>query len=907
MNRVVDETLFEASRWLSGQSVDDERTLAIMARLAVPRLADGCVVHLRHSDGHLRTVATVFDDPAIVTTLDDTARPVRIEDAHGPGRVVRTGISELVKDVASLSGNGILAGLPVETLGVRSYLCVPISCGDVAVGALTLVHTQSGRTWSDADLPAAQEVARRAGQGIENARRFERERSAREGLMRLSEITAALAKPSLSLEEVATTAIDGGQRLLGADHAIFFDCQDPGMPTALASRGRAKSESPETTPIADLARSAIRTREVICFGEGAGHAWNAGIVVPLATEGEVLGVVAFGFEGSCALDEADRAFVDILALHSAQAFARAKLLARERRYNERVKILADAGELLAGPLDVDTTIGNVGRIAIPVLADLVIFDLVEEDGSMRRVSATKDPEIEAKFFDVERFPPEHPYPPDACPVASGRTSFTPVVDEAWVKANSPSAEFYEVLKDLGLTSVVSSPLVSGGEMFGAISICYSKSGRHHTEDDIALAEELARRVAVALRNARLYRLSQQAAHRAEEAARQAEEASRLKDEFLATVSHELRTPLSAILGWSSLLRRPRVDGSFVAKGLEVIERNARSQQRLIEDILDVSRIVTGKLRLDTEPVDLAVLAKDVLESVRPTAFAKSIAIAFDAQEGAHRLAGDSGRLRQVLWNLLSNAVKFTPNGGRVWLEIEQSGDRIVVRVRDTGLGIDAAFLPHVFERFRQADSSTTREHGGLGLGLAIVRHLTEMHGGSVEVKSPGANQGSTFVVTLPVRPFSAPIVRGTTRDSVDKLPTAPASARARRLEGMRIVVVEDEPDSRDLIALLLETEGAVVHTAESAEATLTAVVDFDADVVLSDIGMPGHDGHWLARELRHHFPNLPAIALTAYSSREDVARAMAAGFVRHVAKPVDPEQLVHALRGQERAVPVAEL
>jgi CheY-like chemotaxis protein/nitrogen-specific signal transduction histidine kinase len=377
-----------------------------------------------------------------------------------------------------------------------------------------------------------------------------------------------------------------------------------------------------------------------------------------------------------------------------------------------------------------------------------------------------------------------------------------------------------------------------------------------------------------------------------ETARRAEEANRLKDHFLATVSHELRTPLSSILGWTKLLQEGRCDPAFAAKGLDVIERNARAQQRIIDDMLDISRIIAGKLRIDTEPVDLASLTHDVIESVRPSATAKDIAISFATMSTQCRLAGDSMRLRQVLGNLLSNAIKFTPRGGRVAVSVDQHGDRIVVRVRDTGKGIDPTFLPHVFESFRQADTSTSRENGGLGLGLAIVRHLTEMHGGAVTVESGGSGAGAIFSVTLPVRPFSAPIAPIVPRDESSE---ARPRLRARRLADLCVLIVEDEADSRELIELLLASEGATVRSAASAEQALALLDSVAPDVVLSDIGMPGRDGYWLAGEVRARRPDIAAIALTAFSGHDDIERAFSAGFDHHVAKPVDPELLVNAL------------
>jgi CheY-like chemotaxis protein/nitrogen-specific signal transduction histidine kinase len=379
---------------------------------------------------------------------------------------------------------------------------------------------------------------------------------------------------------------------------------------------------------------------------------------------------------------------------------------------------------------------------------------------------------------------------------------------------------------------------------------------------------------------------------AEETARRCEEANRLKDHFLAMVSHELRTPLSSILGWAKLLQEGRCDPVFAAKGLDVIERNARAQQRIIDDMLDVSRIIAGKLRIDTEPVDLTTLAHDVIESMRPTACAKDVTLSLETVSGHCRLAGDSMRLRQVLENLVSNGIKFTPRGGHVDLSVDQHGDRIVLRVKDTGKGIDPSFLPHVYETFRQADTSLSRENGGLGLGLGIVRHLTEMHGGSVAVESPGLGAGAIFSVTLPVRPFSAPVAPVIPQDEGSE---ARPRQRPKRLANLCVLIVEDEADSRELIELLLASEGALVRSAASADQALALLDSVSPDVVLSDIGMPGRDGYWLAGQVRLRRPDIAAIALTAFSSHDDIERAFSAGFDHHVAKPVDPELLVNAL------------
>ena len=379
------------------------------------------------------------------------------------------------------------------------------------------------------------------------------------------------------------------------------------------------------------------------------------------------------------------------------------------------------------------------------------------------------------------------------------------------------------------------------------------------------------------------------------ARRQAEEASRLKDEFLTTVSHELRTPLSAILGWSAMLAsEPRGDTSAVRKGIEVIERNARSQLRIIEDILDVSRIVRGQLRVETEPVDLATIVLDVLDSVKHAADAKSIRLELARSDSSHRLVADPERLRQIAWNLLSNAIKFTPEGGYVRVELGQVSGSLALRVVDSGQGIAPAFLPFVFDRFRQAEGSIRRSAGGLGLGLAIVRHLVEMHGGTVTAASAGLGHGASFTVLLPVKPFTAAVPT-----PVEETPKGATEAPAARssLAGLRLLVVEDDCDSRELIELLLSAEGAVVETAGSAEEALEKIAAFRPDVLVSDIGMPGRDGYWLMSEVRKLLPTLPAVALTAYTRREDVENARRAGFDEHVGKPVDPGKLVRTIAG----------
>jgi PAS domain S-box-containing protein len=384
---------------------------------------------------------------------------------------------------------------------------------------------------------------------------------------------------------------------------------------------------------------------------------------------------------------------------------------------------------------------------------------------------------------------------------------------------------------------------------------------------------------------------------------EAQEANRLKDEFLATVSHELRTPLTAILGWAHLLRGGQVGGEAAVKALETIERSARAQAQLIDDLLDVSRIVTGKLRLDVMPVSPHSFIDPSVEAVRPAAEAKGVRLQKLVDTGVETVMGDPARLQQVVWNLLTNAVKFTPRGGRVRVSLERVNSRVEIAVSDTGSGIAPEFLPHVFERFRQADQKTTRQHGGLGLGLAIVRHLVELHGGSVRADSEGEGTGATFTVSLPVAPFIRRVdaeerVHPSARD------TLPAHECPERLDGMRVLVVDDEPDARELLAAGLGQCGAEVVAVSSAREALEALGGSKFDALISDIGMPGEDGYELIRRLRALPPETggrtPAVALTAYARTEDRLRAMRAGFEMHVSKPVELTELVVVIANLKR-------
>lgn len=395
---------------------------------------------------------------------------------------------------------------------------------------------------------------------------------------------------------------------------------------------------------------------------------------------------------------------------------------------------------------------------------------------------------------------------------------------------------------------------------------------------------------------RIEREREELLEREQQARRELEEASRMKDEFLATVSHELRTPLTAMLGWSHLLRTGKLDEASTTHAIETIERNARTQAQLIEDLLDVSRIITGNLLLDVRPVNPIGVIEGALEAVRPAAEAKGVRLSKALETSINSVFGDPTRLQQVIWNLLSNAIKFTPLGGQVSISMKRAGSHFEIVVTDTGEGIQQDFLPYVFDRFRQADAKTTRRHGGLGLGLAIVRHLVEMHGGTVSAESPGEGQGATFKVRLPLMP----VQQGGQKPGTN----APASGGnnflplecPERLDGLKVLAVDDEADTREVIRVVFEQCGAKVTCASSAAEALLLLEETSPDVLISDIGMPEEDGYELILKVRalpmERGGKIPAVALTAYARAEDRLRALRTGYQMHVPKPVELAELV---------------
>lgn len=555
-------------------------------------------------------------------------------------------------------------------------------------------------------------------------------------------------------------------------------------------------------------------------------------------------------------------------------------------------LLFRAVERFTASLDYDATLKTIAREMVPTLADWCAVDLLE-DGALRRLAVEHvDPAKVALLEELRRrHPPDFRAPGSPRSVIeSGKPYLQPVITEQMIRAAAKDEEHAELIARLRLCSFLVVPMIGRTGPVGALTLATAESRRVYSERDVVFASALADRAAIAIENSRLVRAL-------EETAAQLRAADRAKDEFLATMSHELRTPLNSILGWATILRQQPGDEEKLHRGLEVIERNARAQERLVSDLLDVSRIISGKLRLAVARTALCGVVHAAAEVVRPAAEGKGVRLIVDVDPDLPSLVGDPARLQQVVWNLLINGVKFTPRGGRVTVSARWIESKVLLQVRDTGIGIAPEHLPHVFERFRQVDSSTTRRHGGLGLGLAIVRHIVEAHGGSVEAQSDGLGQGATFTVTLSIGAIDtseAEEAREAKKDREEAEVSATPIPRGV-LEGMRVLVVEDDADSMEVIREVLVGAGARVTAVSTAAAALAEPGPFD--VILSDIGMAEMDGYELMKRVRSRVigGDIPSIALTAYTRAEDRERARRAGYQEHLTKPVQPAKLVEAV------------
>jgi PAS domain S-box-containing protein len=558
----------------------------------------------------------------------------------------------------------------------------------------------------------------------------------------------------------------------------------------------------------------------------------------------------------------------------------------DRRFLEhRDRFLAQAANAMGATADIDDAFQKVARLAVPLLADVCLIHLKDDEKQGRLRFAHQDPAHEKLLADLAaRYPASAAVPCFPTVLRTGETLLLTDVTRSVLELTAQDEAHVELMASLDWKSALCVPLRARGRVLGALGLATVGDRPRLGASDQPFVQELAQYLAAALDNVHLLR-------EAKDAYEQAKESGRLKDEFLATLSHELRTPLNAIVGWSRLLMDGQLGPEDSQRAVETINRNAAAQNQLIADMLDVSRIVSGKLRLDLRSVDPGAVIRAAVDTVLPAAQAKGIELQTVMDPGAGPITGDPDRLQQVVWNLLSNAIKFTPRNGHVLIRLEQPNSHIAITVEDNGPGVDQDFLPYVFDRFRQADASSTRRHGGLGLGLAIVRHLVELHGGTVHAESRTSGNGAVFSIKLPRRAVSAagsPLERHPADDRG-------ADPVAISLAGVTVLAVDDQQDALDLVSAVLARRGAHVFTALSTADAFEVLTRERPDVVLADVEMPGEDGLMFIRRVRalpsEEGGSVPAAALTAYASSADRTHALLAGFDMHVPKPVQPVEL----------------
>jgi PAS domain S-box-containing protein len=755
-------------------------------------------------------------------------------------------------------------GMPAGHLPVVSYLAVPVVTRDGNVlGGLFFGHEDEG-VFSDAEERIAEALAAQAAVAIDNARLYRtlREDRARSAASELRYRALVLTTPTR--QAVSAANADGNRQedspswreLTGQS---FEEMRGRGWLDAISPSDRERVARAWDDAIASRATFDEQFRLRLA---DASYRWVASRAVPV-----------YDAEGNAS--EWVSTTTDI---HDAKVSDDAR------------RFLAKATELFSSSLNYEETLTTLTTLAVPEMADWCTVDIADETHPPHRRLAVAhvDPaKTEFAWELYRKFPSDPENDQIGAVMRSGKSQLVSTIPEGMFEALVKDEEQLRIVRELGLFSWMIVPLRSRGRVLGAVSFVSSDSQRRFTEVDLRQAEEFARRASVAIDNATLYR--------------DAQDANRAKDEFLATLSHELRTPMTSILGWARLLRMGLPADEAVG-AVEAIEKSALVQAQLIDDILDVSRIISGKLRVDPEPVDLRMIAEAALTTVHPAAQAKNIEILTAFPPAVPSVAGDEGRLQQVIWNLLSNAIKFTPRGGTVTLRIAVAGSLLRLTVQDTGDGISPEFLPHVFEAFRQQDSSTTRVHGGIGLGLAIVRYIVELHGGRATVESSGSGKGSTFTVDLPVLESAGQPVPQRAESASRNV--TPPTLSLPSLAGIRILTIDDQAYTRDIVAAILRRCGAEVTTASSVRDGLAAMAQSMPEVIVCDIAMPHEDGYAFVRELRTHpdpnIASLPVIALTAFGRAEDQESALASGFDDYLKKPVEPADLANAVLRAKR-------
>jgi len=865
--------LAEASRMLT-LSADYTTTLAGLARLAAGSLADWCVIDVVGDDGALRRLAVVHADPAR-ELLARSYQQRRMTEADLPealSEALASGHAELVAVVDDEERRRLVRDEEeerlVDGLGLRSVMLVPLVSRGHVVGALTLVRGAGGEPYTADDLATAQELAGRAATAVDHSLQYRRAQEAHARFAGLVDGLDAIVWEADPATLEITFVNHRAESLLGYPLRQWLG-EGGGWTRLIHPDDR-------DAVVAELREQAAAGRECrleyrMTTVDGR-LVWISNVVQPVPSDdgavGQLRGLMIDVTERKRLAEERDR----LLAAEQA-ARADAEVAA------QRARFLAEASELLSSSLDRTATLDSLVRLAVPAFADWCLVHLTEPIAGRRLHAAGADADGTRVAEAVERLAPALELPallPFLEQMRAGEPLLVPEIGPAWL-------EGLQLVQQLAPKSVMVVPLVARGRTVGTLSFLATRSDRRYGPADLALARDLGHRAAIAVDNARLYA--------------EAEGANRAKDQFLATLSHELRTPLTAMLGWVSMLRSGRLSGEEATGALDSIERNTRVQAQLINDLLDVSRIVAGKLQIDKRPVDLRVVIEHALDSVRRETEGRRHTVTCTIDPEAAWVAGDPVRLQQVVVNLLGNAVKFTPEAGHIDMRLDRHEGLARVTVSDTGQGIEPAMLPHVFESFRQADSSSTRRHGGLGLGLAIVRRLVALHGGRVEAASAGRGHGATFAVSLPLLAEDARTVAAMAAGPEVRRPREDASLP--RLDRIRALVVDDHEDSRRFVQSVLLDCGAEVFVAESVDAALDVLSTTFVDVLVSDIGMPDADGYDLITRIREmereHGGRIPALALTAYAGEDNRDRALAAGFTAHVTKPVSPSTLVRVI------------
>lgn len=832
------------------------------------RAASGDTCMLYVLDEHTRALELVAhrgSSPEIVERI----RKITVDSGNPNYALLATGRGVWIQDEAEYAAFfPELANAPAPEPRARAFWSLPLVAEGRPIGLLGMGFLQP-RPFPLAERDFVETFARHCSEALLRARRLEAEREAR----RVAETLQA---------SLATTLRSIGDAVIATDARGLVTIMNPIAEELTGwsendARGRPLDEIFRIVNEHTREPVASPVEKVLALGNVVGLANHTVLVHRDGTRETPIddsGAPIRGTTGS--IDGVVLVFRDVT---------------EKKREEARRHLLETATGALAESLDYEETLARIAQLAVPFLADWCAVDMLDDaHGAPRQLAvAHVDPAKVEYARELRETYPTDPHAPRGVPnvLRTGVAELYPTITDELVTAGVTDAEHRRVTLGLGLCSAMIVPLGARGKTVGAMTFVWAESGHHYTNEDLAFAEELARRCGVAVENARLYAAEQQARNNADIA-------NRAKDEFLAMVSHELRTPLNAIMGWAKMMSSAALDETKRARAIETIDRNAVAMAQLIEDLLDISRIISGKMRLEVQPVDLSRVVEAAIESVRPAADAKEIGVAATLDTSACSLMGDPTRLQQVVWNLLSNAVKFTPRAGTIGVVVRREASSVEVSVSDTGRGIDPRFLPHVFDPFRQEDTSRTHSRSGLGLGLAITRQLVELHGGRIEARSDGEGRGATFLVHLPVAVVTRPLVPRSADRRQIRLESS--FERPNQLRGVRVLVVDDEDDARELVQTVLEDCGCRVTTAASVADAMTALATDMPDLLVSDIGMPHQDGYELIRQVRA-LPaasggSLPAAALTAYARAEDRRRVLHAGYSMHIPKPVEPAELV---------------